>query len=278
MPRTQYKVYRTHRRRRRFSLLIVVAAAVVLAAGMRTRYDSGRAVTAEALTAPTATPVTPLFDETPAERDFTLPSSTWYALQTGLYTDEASALQVAGMLTDRGAPGYILSQNGKFRVLIACYGEQAEADAMRARLSQHQAVETIVYRWTCEPVTLRLSGMAGQLDAVEAGLTLLFQTAPEMRDLAVAADRGEYTADEIQAMLASLLAQLDLWDDTVRSRFAMPHPAIVTESLTLCADVREAVAGVQKASTVTDLSAALKLQSMALYKRLNDFRMFLSGL
>lgn len=278
MPRTQYKVYQTHRRKRRISLLIVLAAAVVIAAGLRGRYISGRAISAEAVTAPTATPVTPLFDETPAERDFTLPASTWYALQTGLYTDEASARQVAGQLTDRGAPGYILSQNGKFRVLIASYGEQADADAMRARLAQHQGVETVVYRWTCEPVTLRLSGMAGQLDAVEAGLTLLFQTAPELRDLAVSADRGEYAGDEIQVTLASLLAQLDLWDDTVRSRFTMPYPTLVTEVLTLCADVREAVAGVQKASTVTDLSAAMKLQSMALYERLNSFRMFLLGL
>lgn len=278
MPRTQYKVYQRRRKKQHVSLLLVLTAAVVIGFGFRSRQMAENALTAQPLSAPTATPVAPLFDETPAEREYVLPASSWYALQTGLYSDSTSAEKVAGLLTDRGAPGYVLAHNGKYRVLIAAYDDQAAADAMRTRLSQQQNVDTIVYRWTGDEVTLRLSGMAGQIDAAEAGLTLLFQTAPAMRDLAIACDQGEYTSDEVIAALDSVLSQLDLWEQTIRTRFAMPYPPLVNELLSVSDDAREAIRTARNASGLTGLSAMLKLQSMSLYERLNLFRSFMLGL
>ena len=278
MPRTQYKVYQKRRKKQHVSLLLVLSAAVVIAFGFRSRQMAENALSAQPLSVPTPTAVAPLFDETPAEREYVLPASSWYALQTGLYSDSASAGEVAGLLTDRGAPGYVLAQNGKYRVLIAAYDDQAAADAMRTRLSQHQNVETIVYRWTGDEVTLRLSGMTGQLDAAEAGLTLLFQTAPAMRDLAVACDQGEYSADEVIAALDSTLSQLDTWEQTIHTCFYMPYPPLVNELLCVSDAVRDAVLSAQSASGITELSAMLKLQSMSLYERLNTFRSYMLGL
>lgn len=275
MARMQYKIYRQQSRRRRIRRFLLVLLILLAAAVLAWRWRSLGALTVDPVVPPTATPVSAGFDQTADSRTVTLPASVWYALQTGIYTDEETAKRSAEQYTDRGAPGYILPQNGKFRVLIACYGSKDDAESVRTRLSERQSVETYVYEWPCGEVSMQMSGMAGQLDVVEAALSLLDDTAVQLRELAIGCDRGEYTFDEAASAATGMAEQIDLVSDTLSGRFRKPHPAFVDALLRQLKDARLLIDPLSRCETMTDFSARLKLQSMALRQQLTNLRALL---
>lgn len=278
MPRMQYKIYRQQNRRRRIRRILLSVALLVIGCGLLSRLNAGDALSAEPLLSPTATPIARAFDETPVSREINLPADAWYALQTGVYSDAQKAAQTAELYTERGAPGYILESGGKYRVLIACYSTEEDAQRVCDRLHDRQSVETYVYPWLSEEVTLRLSGMAGQVDIAEAGLTLLTQTPAQLRDLATLCDSAETDYDGALASLNALRDQLALWENTLRARFDKPYPALVTEMLDASDTIAASLRQISASPSVTALSAQLKLQSMALYQRMQALRAFLLGL
>lgn len=248
-------------------VLLTAAGAAALWAGRRPLLQ------AERLSQPTATPVTSAYDQTVETREITLPQETWYAIQTGVFSTLEAAQEKAGAYAERGAPGTVVQDGAKWRVFIACYGSEADAASVRQRLGETQRVETYLFRWTCPELRLRLTGMAGQLDVVEAGLSLLRQIAEELRDAATLLDAGELTAAEASRQVAEIDGRITLWAQTARDRFGSQQPEIV-KSLLAQTDGWNArrKALESAASSATALSAALKGQGMALYAELIALR------
>ena len=266
MRRMERRMYRIKRGQALARRILLGAAAVVALMGLIGRIRGGNTLTARPVTDPTATPVASGFDETVETREITLPGEIWYAIQTGVFSNREAAAEKANAYSDRGAPGYVTRDGDKWRVFIACYGEKSDADNVRTRLGDAQHVETYLFEWACPQVRLRLSGMVGQMDVVEAGLLLRQQTASQLRDDAFRLDGGAITAGDERQALASLDGQVALWADTARNRFARPYPALV-EALLDWADEWQACYGELSAVSgdLTRLSAALKAQAMALH-------------
>ncbi|MBQ7138774.1 MAG: SPOR domain-containing protein [Clostridia bacterium] len=212
------------------------------------------------------------FDRTVETREVTLNAETWYAIQTGVFSTQEAAVQKADAYTQRGAPGTVVRQGEKWRVFIACYGTEEEAAAVRTRLESNQKVDTYLYAWECPEVRLRLSGMAGQLDAAEAGFTLLTTTAATLRDTAMELDAAQLTNQEVMASARALDDQISLWEDTVRSRFGKSVPALVEGILTITGGWDARYAALVAAQDATALSAALKAQAMGLYDDICTWR------
>lgn len=275
MSRMQHKIYCQQNRKRRIRRFTLYLTLVLIAVGMLGRFRSSGMLTVDPLVAPTATPLSAAFDETPVSRQIILPDSVWYALQTGIFSDAAAAEKAAALYSDRGAPGYILRQNGKYRVLIACYGSRDAAESVRSRLSEKQSVETYIFEWSADELGMQMSGMAGQLDVVEAGLSLLHDTSVQLRDLASGCDSGEYTLEEGLAVVSGIQSQLTLLRSTLASRFSQPRPAFVTTELSELDAALSLLVPLNECSTTTDLSARLKLQAMALYEQLHNLRAIL---
>ena len=255
-------MYRRRVRRRRWLLVFVL---LLTAAGVVWAMRSPK-LRAEWIASPTATPVTPAYDQTVETREVTLAAETWYAIQTGVFSTKEAAEEKAAAYTDRGAPGTVIEQDGKWRVFIASYGAEAEAFAVRQRLGETQRVETYLYAWECPELRLRLTGMAGQLDVAQAGLTLLLQTAARLRDTAILLDAGQLTVEEAGQVIADVDGQITLWASTARDRFGRQMPELLQQMLALTDDW-----GTRKktltdaAASVTELSAALKGQGMEMY-------------
>lgn len=248
-------------------------AVAVIIAGLAGRMRRGDALRISPVTHPTPTPVTAGFDETVVSREITLEGVTWYALQTGIFSTRQAAEARAVAYSDRGAPGYVHPDGDRFRVLIACYGTESDAAAVRDRLASRQEVDVYLHRWALPEMTLRLTGMAGQLDVAEAGLHLIRQSASLLRDTAIALDRSEEDASGALEILASLDEQHRLWRLTVRQRFGQPYPALIGDLLSLADqwDARYAVLQRESASPAA-LSAAMKIQSMTAYDDLSQLR------
>lgn len=267
MRRMERRMYRQGQAVTRRILLTLTAAVVLL--GLLTRMKDRQSLMAETIPSPTTTPVARSYDETVETREVTLPEDCWHAIQTGVFSTQEAAAQKAGAYADRGAPGYVTRDGGKWRVFIACYGEKADATAVRDRLAEAQSVETCLHGWTCPQLRLKLSGMAGQLDVVEAGLTLHAQTAGFLRKNAEALDSGQMTAGEAADDAQSVADQVAVWASAARERFARPYPELLQELLTWAEgweSIRKQL-DTAAAESSSVLSATLKLQAMALYDR-----------
>ncbi len=265
MARVERRMYRRRRKQRARQLALVgvlLAAAGALALWKGQKPD----LLTERMEQPTATPLTAAYDQTIETREITLPEESWYAIQTGVFSTEEAAREKAGAYAERGAPGTVVQDGAKWRVFIACYGSQEEAAAVRTRLGEMQRVETYLYHWCCPELRLRLTGMAGQLDVVEAGLALMRQTAEELRDTAILLDAGEKTVSEAMQSVGGMDGRMTLWAQTARDRFGSQQPEIIRSLLALADDWSGQRKALESASgSATLLSAELKGQGMLLY-------------
>ena len=271
MGRVETRIYRQKQRKAKWRRWLLGIAAVMVRVVLLWRGGQAAFMT-DYIGLPAPTPLDTAFDRTVETREVTLNAETWYAIQTGVFSTQEAAVQKADAYTQRGAPGTVVRQGEKWRVFIACYGTEEEATAVRMRLESNQKVDTYLYAWECPEVRLRLSGMAGQLDAAEAGFTLLTTTAATLRDMAMELDAAQLTTQEVLQAARALGEQIDLWEDTVRSRFGKSVPALVEGMLTITGGWDARYAALTAAQDATALSAALKAQAMGMFDDICTWR------
>lgn len=264
MGRVERRRYRRKRRHLRRVLLGLMLLLTVCGALRALGRDPVRFVT-ERVGNKSVTSLQADFDRTAQTREVTLPEESWYAIQTGIFSTADAAEAKAGAYTSRGAPGVVVQDGEKWRVFIACYGTENDASAVRTRLQERQEVDTYLYVWRCPELRLRLSGMAGQLDAVEAGFTLLTSTAAALRDMAVELDAAQVTHAEALTQVKALDGQISLWEKTIRSRFDGKLPDLVQGMLSVTANWAQRYDTLMASADTTALSAALKAQGMGMF-------------
>lgn len=271
MGRVEQRLYRQQMARRRLGRMIVLTLLIFAAGALTLTRNAASHLTAETIAQPTATPIA-AYDQTVVSREITLAAETWYAIQTGVFSNEDAAREKAELLSDRGAPGAVVEDGEKWRVFIACYGTETDAASVRQRLGENQRIETYLYRWTCPELQLRLKGMAGQVDVAEAGFTLLLQAARTLRDTASLLDAGELTLTEAREQITALDGQLTLWRQTAQERFGRNPPSPIKELLAL-SDAWAPIRGnLENQDSKTALSAQLKLEGIGLFGRMIALR------
>ena len=271
MGRVEKRMYRRKQHRGRVLrvvlVLVLLGMAIYLASGHgRTMFRSGLIQSQTDQMADHAA------GQTVQTREVTLAEDAWYAIQTGIFSTEEAARQKADAYADRGAPGVIVQDGGKWRVFIACYGAQEDAAAVRTRLASNQKVETYQYAWHCPEVRLRLTGKGAQLDAAEAGFTLIHSVACTLRDTAIDLDAAQITTVEATAIVEALDGQITLWEETIRSLFGKNLPSLVQDMLSITASWADKRDAVLQAENATELSAALKAQAMGVFREIISWR------
>ena len=163
------------------------------------------------------------FDETPSETVIDLPEYRWFALQTGVFEKEEAARQSALAFQKRGAAGY-LWKDGRFRVLAAVYPTQEDARYVREQLLEQHTIDSYIYNVTFPAVTLRLKGMQGQLEILQAALTHAHDLSAALQRIAVAIDRQEISVQDAVTQIQALHTQLDIVALRIQQRFPAPVP------------------------------------------------------
>ncbi len=271
MGRVETRMYKRKRKRAR-TLRLVVLAALLVAVVLLLWKGVPNDFISEHIGVPTPTPVTSAFDQAVETREVTLAEEIWYAIQTGVFSTEEAARQKADAYASRGAPGTVVQEGEKWRVFIACYDSEADASAVRNRLESNQKVDTYLYAWSCPEVRLRLTGKAGQLDTVEAGITLLVSAASALRDAAIELDAAQFTTGEAVQIADALDGQITLWEDTARSRFGKSLPDLVQDMMTITTAWDDKWQAIRDAANATELSAALKSQAMGMFQEIIVWR------
>lgn len=268
MGRVERRMYK--RRQKRAKMLRLTVLALVIAGVVLLWRKAPEGFYLEKLSFPEQQEATEL--DVTQTREVTLAEETWYAIQTGVFSTEEAARQKADAYTQRGAPGTVVREGEKWRVFIACYPTEAEAASVRTRLEQNQKVDTYLYAWKCPELRLRMTGKAGQLDAVEAGFTLILSTASALRDTATELDAAQLTTQEVQAAAESLDEQITLWEETLQERFGRDLPELAQQLLTITGNWDDRYGAIQAAEGATALSAALKAQAMGMYDEIAAWR------
>ncbi len=139
MGRVEQRLYRQQMARRRLGRMIVLMLLIFAAGALTLSRNAASHLTAETIAQPTATPIAAAYDQTVVSREITLAAETWYAIQTGVFSNEDAAREKAELLSDRGAPGAVVEDGEKWRVFIACYGTETDAASVRqaGRKSAH---------------------------------------------------------------------------------------------------------------------------------------------
>jgi len=211
--------------------LIMFLSLVVIFSGLAGRdVDGDLSIQAE----PSATPI-PLhesFDETITETAFTLPASTWYTLQLGAFETEEAAKEMAEQYTRRGAAGYVW-QDGRYRVLAAVYPSRDDAQSVRQRLSQQHRVDSYLYEVSLPALQLRLSGMKGQMDILQAAFLHADDLIRQLYQLSAAMDRQEMSVAECIEALLPLQDNAQTVTLRLNQRFTKPRHAAVTGLINL---------------------------------------------
>ena len=207
--------------------LILIAAGITFVTGLIGRgNNSSFSISA----IPTQTPpaLDETFDETQAEEEIKLLAVTWYALQLGAFEKEQSALQMAETYKARGAAGFVW-EDGRFRTLAAVYPLREDALAVRAQLSEKHLVESYLYEISFPEVQLRLNGMKGQLEILEAAFLHAADIPVALQKISVQMDQQELSMQEAFKRLDALEQQMCIISLRLRQRFAAPRPAVVDE-------------------------------------------------
>lgn len=242
------------------SVLLLVLAAVVILSGLMGRSEGGDVSIVPIATA-TPIPLDASFDETIVEKEITLPSSTWFALQLGAFENEKSADEMAQQFSKRGAAGYIWN-DGKYRALAAVYPSKEDAQLVREQLEMQHSIDTYLYQIDLPSIRVRMRGMQGQLDILQAGFVHGNDLIAQLQNLCVFMDRQEMNAEQAIARLNELAAQMETVALRLRQRFQAPRPAVVEALMNCMEDYQTFCIQLNAKDSQVTLGAKIKHQTL----------------
>ena len=197
-------------------------------------------------------------EETQAdERTLTLSGQSWYALQLGVYRDEAAARQEAETYRARGAGGYILQKDG-CRVLAAAYSTRADAQAVTTSLKTRHRLDTEVVEIVSPEITLRLSGQKGQLTALSDAYAAMEKLCGHLYALSLSLDRQETGLRDALAALQSERDTLNALVERLQSRFGASAPDAVLTLKQALSDCARSLSAAAASQSLTRLGAQVK--------------------
>ncbi|MBQ2661469.1 MAG: SPOR domain-containing protein [Clostridia bacterium] len=88
--------------------------------------------------------------------DITLPGTTLYTLQMGIYSSQENASKKAETLKTQGGAGYVLQDGDKFRVLSAGYTSNDDAKTVKDRLMA-DGIDCALFTLSAEEYTFKIS-------------------------------------------------------------------------------------------------------------------------
>ena len=231
---TRKRVYPSERKPAKWvSYSLLFLSAVILFSGVAAR--SGGDAVFETVATPSPIPLDAAFDETRETREITLNGSVWYALQLGAFETEEAARQLAEQFQRRGAAGYLWPEE-RFRVLAAVYPEKEDAQAVRQQLRDQHDVDSYLFEISIPSVSLRMTGMRGQIDILEAAFLHAEELIRQMEHISETLDRQEITPAEAAEELNTLREQVELVALRMEQRFLSPRNAAVTGLIGLMRD------------------------------------------
>ena len=196
------------------------------------------------------------------EREITLPSATWYALQLGAFESETAAQELGQQFVKRGAAGYVW-HDGRYRTLAAVYPSREDAQAVREQLSEAHSVDSYLYQIDLPALHLLMKGMKGQLDILEAAFAHANDLVANLQEASVAMDRQEMSGEEAAQLLNGLGEQVSTVSLRLQQRFSAPRHQTVEGLIACFEDYASFLETLDAADSDATFSMKLKRQTLS---------------
>lgn len=141
------------------------------------------------------------------------PAFNIYAVQLGAYTTKVNAAKASNVVQDRGGSGYILEQDGFYRVLAAAFYSDIDASRVKDNLIS-QGYDAFVKGITIDGVSLNITAEADQIADLKSAHDIWIKSAEKLYDLGIAFDEATITRSQLNE---ELLNQTILIDDVIES-------------------------------------------------------------
>lgn len=188
-------------------------------------------------------------EETSSERvtqEIALDGLTAQFAALGRWESAAEARIAAAPLAQRGAAGYVLEEDRAFRLLIACYESESDAQRVASQLGQQESMEATVVSRTAAGVSLRVTAPAGDAQRIENADRTLRTQLRLAGSTALQIDRGEISV--ISARTLAAVAR----SEALEAKKALSQIAGAREN-PICAELMD-----QLQSLADDLGAAAR--------------------
>lgn len=252
------RVYPCWQGNRWISVLLLCAAALLLVGGLAERQDRLSIVP---FTTQTPVPLNEPFDETMVTEELALPMQEWHALQLGVFEEENGAREMADLFVKRGAAGYVW-YDGRYRALAAVYPSKEDAQRVRGRLADNASLETYLYSIQLPPLRLRISGMKGQLDILQAAFLHAGDLIDSLYQISTELDQHTLNGAKAVTDLKALAEQMGLVILRLEQRFVPPRPAAVDALLECFGNFTLFSADIDENIGLVELGMRVKYQNL----------------
>jgi hypothetical protein len=187
---------------------------------------------------------------------------TLYCLQMGVFESEDNARTLADSLKNQGAAGYMLSVDGKVRVLLSAYTSEGDAKEVRDRLIA-EGMDCTVYTLTCNKLELTITADQTRLPQIQPIFDRFASAMAKCSELAFALDASEVTQDEALIEVKALEEKMKQDAKSIEDSGYARSNTVVSAMLTLLTEGDKAL-GVAAEGTENTLSVRLKYAHLEL--------------
>lgn len=147
-----------------------------------------------ALPSPTQSPQATAAQTVMVTRDIVFPAVSYYAIQTGAFSSDASAKEASEAIKSVGGAGYVLHDT-KYRVLASMYFDAESARAVKESLAKND-VDCYIYSGSLPKLELSVTAPGECINALDNAYGLLFEALEQMTALADDVDSQQKTVSE----------------------------------------------------------------------------------
>ncbi len=137
-----------------------------------------------------------------------LPGIEVYILQMGVFESDDNADEAAKNIKKRGAGGYIMEDDGKYRVFAAAYSGETEAKSVKDRLSGEE-IDSTVHAIAMNDISFNVTASETIAEEVAQAFTSLSKAQGDMLELALKFDEDELEVNEGVKELSPVLSELN---------------------------------------------------------------------
>lgn len=200
-------------------------------------------------------PVTlPAATGTRAQQNVTAAELSLFTLQTGAFSDESNAKTAASDIIARGGAGYIAYDGDLYRVLLAGYLSQTDADDVKTRL-EGEGIAAKVYNIKSGALSFSIEAEQSQIDAIKACFDVVPQAAQTLQQIVFNSDKGQNVDADITALQQNVNAVSQNFSKTVSSEVAAIK-SLQTYMGTFC----ETINNIPLSSSVSNVEFFAKLK------------------
>jgi hypothetical protein len=151
------------------------------------------------------------------EKEITFAEKMTYTLQIGVFTDQDNATTLSNETQAKGGAGFILEDDGDYRVLISGYGNEADAANVKERLLSEQDIDSKVYEIDCPESAVTFTAEEETIQLIERAALDIPKYQDELLALSIEFDKTEKTFDEVKGEIEVLGKRVSEGTDEFKS-------------------------------------------------------------